>query len=357
MQYKKWAKIYLSIVLSVISLFALFNYTIDPLWTFCHSNRYNNAQPGFNERQLKTNRAYFCGLEQYDALLLGSSRVTYINQHDFKTMNAFNYAGVSMYPVEYKGWIDQAKKIKGAGFETIIIGADFWGSNAGSFAQQQMNNTPPPSHYLDITESFFYRYKMLFTMDTLDRSIESIEHSSNLGTTDYTRDNVKQTIKVSAQRKQNAVNTQASLYQNRFYGRGYRYNTEIKKYLETLKKENPNTRFIVFTTPIAADLFKILIESGNLPDYKRWMTQLVDTFGEVYDFMGVNSITGYPDNYADLHHFYPYIGTLIADRLSGTPNESLPDDFGIRVTKENLQLHFKELERQAKKYMEKKAGR
>ena len=356
MMYKKWVKIYLAVVLSVIALFALFNYTIDPLWTFCHSNRWNNAQPGFDERQLKTNRAYFCGLEQYDALLLGSSRVTYINQHDFKTMRVFNYAGVSMYPVEYKGWIDQAKKIKGGAFKTIIIGVDFWGSNAGPFAQQQMSTTPPPSHYLDITESFLYRYKMLFTMDTLDRSIESIEHSKHPGTEDYTRDNVKQTIRISAARKQYAVNTQISLYQNRFYGRGYRYNTEIKKYLEILKKENPDTRFIIFTTPISADLFKILVQSGNLPDYKRWMTQLVDAFGEVYDFMGVNSITKDSSAYADLHHFYPYIGTLIADRLTGVSNKLLPDDFGIRVNRENLTSHLEMMEKQAEQILKQKGS-
>ena len=349
MNYRKWVKVFMSMTLSVIFLFALFNYAIDPLWNFSNSNRYNNSQPGFNERQLKTNRAYFGGLEQYDTLLLGSSRVTYINQHDFKTMNVFNYSGVSMYPIEYKGWIDQAKKIKGGAFKTIIIGVDFWGSNDGSFAQQQMNSTPSPSHYLDITESFFYRYKMLFTMDTLDRSIESIEHSSNPGTTDYTRDNVKKTIKVSAARKQNAVNTQISLYRNRFYGKGFHYNTKIKKYLETLKKENPDTRFIIFTTPIAADLFKIMVQSGNLPDYKKWMKELVYAFGEVYDFMGVNSITGNPQNYADLHHFYPYIGALIADRLSGIPNSLLPDDFGIRVTKENLQAHLEAIDKQAEK--------
>ena len=339
----------MTIVLSVIALFAFFNYTIDPLWTFCHSNRWNNAQPGFDERQLKTNRAYFCGLEQYDALLLGSSRVTYINQHDFKTMKVFNYAGVSMYPVEYKGWIDQAKKIKGGPFKTIIIGADFWGSNAGPFAQQQMNNTPSPSHYLDVTKSFFYRYKMLFTMDTLDRSIESIEHTKHPGTTDYNRDNVKSTIKVSEARKQSAINTQISLYRNRFYGNGYRYNTKIRQYLETLKKENPNTRFLIFTTPITAELFKILVESGNLPDYNRWITQLVETFGEVYHFMGVNSITSYRDNYADLHHFYPYIGTLIADRLTGIQNSALPDDFGILVNRENLKSHLEKIRRQAEK--------
>ena len=351
MNYQKWVKIYMTITLSVIALFALFNYTIDPLWTFCHSNRYNNAQPGFDERQLKTNRAYFCGLKQYNALLLGSSRVTYINQHDFKTMQVFNYSGVSMYPIEYKGWIDQAKKIKGGPFKTIIIGVDFWGSNAGPFAQQQMSNTPPPSHYLDTTKSFLYRYKMLFTMDTLDRSIESIEHSTNPGTTDYTRDNVKKTIKVSAARKQNAVNTQISLYRNRFYGGGYRYNTKMKAYFERLKRENPDTRFIIFTTPIAADLFRILVESGNLPDYERWMTQLVDTFGEVYDFMGVNTITDNPENYADLHHFYPSIGTLIADRVTGVKNSAIPKDFGILVTKKSLKSHLEKVRKEAEEIL------
>jgi len=354
MKYKKWVKVYMVSVLSVIALFALFNWFIDPLWTFSHSNRWNNAQPGFDERQQKTNRAYFGGLEQYDTLLLGSSRVTYINQHDFKGMDVYNYASVSMYPIEYKGWIDTAKKIRGGEFERIILGVDFWGTNIGSFAVGQINSTPPASHYLEESESPFYRYKMLFLMDTLDRSLECIDHSKHPGTTDYTRDNVKKTIRISAQRKQAAVNQQMSLYGSRIYGKAYRYNTEMAKIFAQLKKENPKTKFILFTTPIASPLFELMVRSGNFPDYKRWITQLVESFGEVYDFMGLNSITTYQDNYADLHHFYPYIGTLIADRITGTPNKLLLDDFGIRVTKENLQSHLEKMEAQAQKILKKK---
>lgn len=349
MQHKKWVKLFLSTVLAVIGLFALFNYTIDPLWTYCHSNRYNNAQPGFNERQLKTNRAYFCGLEQYDALLLGSSRVTYINQHDFKTMKVFNYSGVAMYPIEYKKWIQQAKKIKGDSFKTILIGVDFFGSNDGAFGKQQIKETPAPSHYLDTSSSFMYRYKMLFTMDTLDKSIEAIEHSKHLGTIDYTRDNVKQTIRISDARKQQAIHHQRSLYGNLVYGKGYHYNTKVRHYFETIKKENPGTRFIIFTTPISADLFKMLVQRGNLPDYKRWLTMLVDVFGEVYDFMGINTITQDPTNYTDLHHFYPEFGTLIADRVTGVSNSKLPKDFGSLLNKQNLKIHIEYIDKQVEK--------
>jgi len=340
MKYKKWVKQFLVTTLSVISLFALFNYSIDPLWTFCHSNRYNNAQVGFDERQQKSNRAYFCGLEQYDTLLLGSSRTTYINQHDFKTLNVFNYSSVSMYPKEYIGWIEEAKKIKGSPFKTIILGVDFSASNNGTFGQQQINSIPTASHYTNISKSFMYRYKMLFTMDTFYRSIESINHSKELGTTDYTRDNVKQTIRISDARKQQALNHQIPLYNSWVYGKQYKFNTKIRGYFESMKKKNPNTNFIIFTTPITAELFHMLVNSGNLNDYKKWLSMMVDVFGEVYDFMGVNSITNNPKNYADLHHFYPPIGKLIADRITNVPNSKIPKDFGILINRENIKNYL-----------------
>jgi len=73
---------------------------------------------------------------------------------------------------------------------------DFAASSTGLFAQQHMKNTPPPTDYLDITTSFMYPYKMLFTMDSFNKSIEDIKHSQQLGTIDYTHDNIKQTIHI-----------------------------------------------------------------------------------------------------------------------------------------------------------------
>ena len=263
-------------------------------------------------------------------------------------MSVFNYASVSMYPSEYSGWIELAKKIKKDDFKTILLGVDFFGSSDGAFAKQQMHNTPKPSHYFNTTTSFMYRYKMLFAMDTLYKSIESIEHSMSLGTIDYTRDNVKKTIRISKKRKQLALNHQFGLYNNFVYGTGYHYNNEMKKYFQELKTQNPNTRFVIFTTPVSADLFRMLIKNGNYKAYEKWLRMLVDTFGEVYDFMGINTITNSSTNYADLHHFYPDIGSLVADRISGLPNPNIPDDFGILVNKRNIERHLQSIKEQIK---------
>ena len=59
---------------------------IDPLWSFAYDNKFNTIQKGFNERQQKTNNVYFNGLNEYDRILLGSSRTTFINQNDFQNM-------------------------------------------------------------------------------------------------------------------------------------------------------------------------------------------------------------------------------------------------------------------------------
>ena len=46
-----------------------------------------------------------------------------------------------------------------------------------------------------------------------------------------------------------------------------------------------------------------MIQSGRWEDYKRWLHDAVDVFGEVHHFMYLNSVTKNLDNYMDGHHF------------------------------------------------------
>ncbi|MDD3023802.1 MAG: hypothetical protein PHE26_07890, partial [Syntrophomonadaceae bacterium] len=128
MSYKKWLITVLCIVILPLLAIAGFNYYIDPLWNFNHANRYNTIQASFDERQQKTNRVTF-GKFDYDTLILGSSRVTYISQYDFAGHRAFNYAVSNMLLDEYYDYVEYAKLKNGRDFDYIIIGLDFYNTN------------------------------------------------------------------------------------------------------------------------------------------------------------------------------------------------------------------------------------
>ena len=101
---------------------------------------------------------------------------------------------------------------------------------------------------------------------------------------------------------------------------------------------------------------------GWWPQYERWQQALVDLIDEeartsgrppvpLWDFGGYSSITtdpvqAFPDGtygyrwYADAIHFSTEVGYMCLDRVLGvTPAPGLPDDFGVRLTRESLAVH------------------
>jgi len=325
---------------------ATFNYIIDPLWTFSHSNILNNRQPGFNERQQKTNRAYFSGLKNYDTLMLGSSRTAYINQYDFKGMRVFNYAADNMMPYEYVKWIDIAKSIKGGEFKTIIIGIDFFGTaeNYDNFIKKYYNGKEPED-YLKKSKESLYRLKTLLSIDSLKHSIESVERLRKPTISDYDRKNVRHcSIKVSEDVKKRNIASNIREY-NKPLIKEYIYRKDWKKLLIELKNRNPNTNFIIFTTPVSEPFFeKFIFEAKHIDDYAKWLEETVDVFGKVYHFMDLNSITMNLDNFFDAHHIYAEGVRWIAHRISGYKTDEIPEDFGKVLTRANLQDYLSRLE-------------
>jgi len=337
-----WIKYFFLLVFVTSLPIALFNYWMDPLWTFSHSHIYNQNQKGFNERQLKTNKIYFSGLREYDAILLGSSRSTYINQNDFNNMKVFNLACADMLPYEYNKWIKVSKKVKGREFKYIIIGLDFWGSNQTLKKDKKAQNKTPV-YFFNQSERLMYRWTSLISFDTYTKSKENLENYFAPSTIDYTRKNIKSTIIIKKRRKEQIVRKQYKLYKNKIYGKHYTYQKNWIKLMMKLKQENPKTKFITFTTPISAELFELLIKEGNYNDYKIWLKNIITVFGSTYNFMGINPITSNTNNYPDLHHFYPNVGTLIATKLSDIDNnESSVHEY--LLNSKNIKFYLKKLD-------------
>ena len=76
---KKWIFYTITTLLIALISIAMFNWFVDPMWTFNQSNFLNKYQNDFDERQQKSNLIYFTPFK-YDAIMLGSSKITYINQ-------------------------------------------------------------------------------------------------------------------------------------------------------------------------------------------------------------------------------------------------------------------------------------
>ena len=128
MSNSNFLKAFLFLNLVFLSLIGGFIYFMDPFWTFSHSHKFNSIQYASNEREQKSNLLYFREAN-YDGLLLGSSRVTFLNQKDFDNIKVFNYSFSLATPEEYLKYVEFAKKQNKKDFEYIIIGLDFFGSN------------------------------------------------------------------------------------------------------------------------------------------------------------------------------------------------------------------------------------
>lgn len=333
MNSKNWVKKFLLIVFLIILLIGSINFIIDPLWTFNHNNLFNKKQKHFNERQQKTNNVFFNGYSEYNGILLGSSRSSFINQNDFINMKIFNYAIESMYPFEYKGYIDFVKDIKEKDLEYIIIGADFYNT------KNIINKTfKEPSFYIREASQFAYRYKMLFNLEVLFKSMNNIKiNTFSQDNKYYLRDNVKIREKVSEKVRIKNYTKNIIRHTYSFSKANYTWNKDYFSILKQIKEENSNTRFIIFTSPISADLFVSIIKNTNkFEEYKVWIKGLVDLFGEVYCFMDISNITKNLNNYPDDDHFYPKIGKLLANNISLNQFGRDSNQFGTLVNKYNV---------------------
>jgi len=330
-RYQRWFGITLVVVLVPLLLVGGFNYYIDPLWNFSHANKYNRIQISFDERQQKTNRLTW-GKNNYDTLILGSSRTTYMNQNDLAGHRAYNYALSIMLLEEYYDYVQYARIKNGRDFDYIIIGLDFFVTNKNIKLQNDFN---PPSYYINKSNEFAYRYKTLLSLDLLDYSLKNFEASQRgiPQTFDYDRNNIKTLNRVSAAVQQEQIRANLVRYKNDIYA-NYEYR-DVKQILSSLKADNPNTTFIVFTTPTARPLWDLMVAQGLMPYYEQWLKDSVEVFGQVYNFDYPNYVTNNLDNYYDASHVYPEVENLIVHKIINCP-DNLIADFGILLNRENI---------------------
>jgi hypothetical protein len=123
-----------------------------------------------------------------------------------------------------------------------------------------------------------------------------------------------------------------------FYG-DYVYNPDYRRLLREVKERHSQVRFVVFTTPETAQLFKVLVSKGRMGDYERWLQDIIDVFGGVYNFMLPTSFTMNRDNFFDAQHLYPEKATPIVRRIMGE-SEQRGAEIGYLLTQKTIKVHL-----------------
>lgn len=328
---KNWSLrtiITLFIVITPFLFIAFGNFLIDPLWLFSHKNSYNDVQNPFDERLLKTNEITYSN-HVYDGILIGTSRVTYMNQHHFPEP-VFNMAVSSMLLEEYDPYLTYAEQQNGKIFQTIYLGLDFWQTNR--IKPALMGN--PIDAYTKPKEEPFYRLKQLFSYDTWTYTKQNVESSKANqimfnGFRSYDRNNVATAKEVSLNEKKKYLKD----YMETEANSSYAYDVTYRDRLIKLKEHHPKSHFVVFLTPVYVERFKMEVNTPEKQEaYKRWVKESVSVFGSVYDFMVDHPVTRTWDHFYDTQHSYPEVSDLMIQRMLGEKK-----DFGILLTNENVE--------------------
>jgi hypothetical protein len=338
-KHKKWiilTTILMMLFATPFLYIAVYNAWIDPLWLYSHKHTRNDIQDPFDERLLKTHSIKY-QKKTYNSLLLGSSRVTYINQDKFPE-KTYNYGVSSMVIEEFEPYVSYAEEQNGKPFDTIYIGLDFWGTNV-------YKPQPPtkPDFYFDQIDEPFYRIKKQFSFSTkkyAERNEQSSIEDKILFSSfrAYNRENIATAKDVPLEKKKAFL----AKYKKEISQEKYGYDSSYKEVLLELKRKHPDSKFVVFLTPVFQERwYEEFQTQGKWAAYERWTMEVGSVFGEYYNFMTPHPIVADWNNFYDSQHFYPHVGNLIIARLTGSGD--VPDGFGVQWKQDTINSELAKL--------------
>jgi len=311
---------------------------VDPLWIAPADLALTQYFCVKDERQNKSSKLVF-SKEVYDTVIIGSSRVN--NSIDFSRygLKAYTYGLSGAFPHELKGYLDHFSQTKGSP-RVIILGVDFYGT-AKPTSITLLDR--PAANYLAQINDAWFRFKIVTSWGALAYAFSTVTQCAptpgEYGV--YTKDGRMHVSRwpdvkdVMAKAKGNI-----NFWRDYRYGRSYVFNEDLKTMYSDMRRAYPDAKFVVFTTPETTLMHKLILDTGHFDDYSRWLAILVDTFGDVYDFMGVNDISSdIGSRWYDAQHIYPEFTDIIYDRLLGSAQPASPG-FGVLVTKSNLEDHI-----------------
>lgn len=121
------------------------------------------------------------------------------------------------------------------------------------------------------------------------------------------------------------------------------------QYLEALQAiadlcREKDIPLVVFISPAHATQWEAIYTAGQWQTFEQWKREVAKIV-PVWDFSGYNSVTTEPlsenmNNYIDSSHYSEKVGNLVLSKILTDREETVPEDFGVLLTPENIESHL-----------------
>lgn len=329
---ERFTSVVLGPALAVIFTAAAVNAYVDPLWMFPRLGerpaiRYCVA----DERQNKTNKMIFGGA-MADSVIIGSSRSEVFDTRYFRNETVANIAVNGMRPVEIAEYL--RIYVRHAGMpKRVYVGLDFF----GYLYEGDESKTSAPEKERAALDSG-YRVRSLVDFGLLQRSVRTIiECTYGVYTAGplHRYDGVEPTVKPSAH-QQELVESQMAFFRT-LYDRKKPIDPMFRSHLQRIKQAAPGATIVAFIPPVRADVHRVMVTARGETDYHDWIGSIIDEFGSVVQFSGLNSFTENPANFYDTNHTYTPLTENMISILEGRQSAD-PDGFGQKLISADRQL-------------------
>jgi len=344
MRLKKFVKLYIAIPFSLLFLTLLINIIIDPYSMTSYNLLKIPNKFARDDRGEKVTKLY--NSPRYDNMIFGSSRVYVTNPLMIsKYLGGKTYnCGVGTALIEDQlGFLLFLQKI-GKLPKNAIFGLDFYSFNPNVETNKYfiknselnfMKKDSSVSIYFEkflsidaLRASFKTFYNFIVNSKDIPRFDDNggaygVSKNFSYQLKDFKKTTFNPLFIANDKHKIKTVNYK-DISQDRL---GY-----VKKIVDICKKEDMNCTF--FTTPLngqmLAEFTSDKVQKKTLEKFKKELAKITP----YYDFLYHNKIIDNSSYFVDTMHFRPEAGNLLFARLFHDKNISLPENFGVYISKD-----------------------
>lgn len=321
--YSRYIKTYFSVIALLLVIVGLINFLVDPLWYF-QGNRVTGVNLPWNERVTKTN-LLLNSYQNYDCLILGTSRSTLFDSSALAQDRCFNY---SFSGAKIEEYVNYTEYIKAKGIEPKKLYIEVEPSS--------FNRRLKPRTYETVTDPMPVYRAYLFSSDVLALSVRTL-------TEDYS---FAREYDQSFRGKLGDIPDYEPAFEIEEEKRDC--DPERIEFYRRLRQIFPNASYVGFVAPVSSwRVFNESYSPGLLDCQLAGIHQVAALFDGMYDFAVPSRLTSQTDNTYDGNHYYPRVFERVAKVLEGNPS-----NLGVDVKSISLEEYQKLYTNRLKSFLE-----